>query len=76
MSVFFPVGSVDGDMVCVQVSTLDDFAFEKEEFFNLHMSSEFNVAVRTPYVTLQIVDDEGEFSISLCAFSIITTKVT
>ena len=63
----FPAGSTSGDMQCVNISIIDDFAYEKNESFSVHISSEEEVYVPDPYVGVVIADDEGEWYVTLIA---------
>ena len=56
---YFDVGSGNGDRVCVNVTILDNKAFEKDEYFNLQVTSEMNVVIHDNTSTVHIVDDEG-----------------
>ena len=55
----FPAGSTSGDVRCVNISITDDFAYEKNESFSVHISSEEEVSVPDQYVDVVITDDEG-----------------
>lgn len=58
---FFPNGSLDGAILCVDITIIDDECFEKNHTFEfLIASTEENVAI-TPIqtVTIVIIDNEG-----------------
>ena len=57
----FPEGSSNGTTACVWVPLIDDYVFEKFEFFTVHIYSvEPNVHVYGHhYVTVNIYDDDG-----------------
>lgn len=57
----FPVGSVNGSMACLNVSIINDMAFEKMEDLLLHIvSTEDDVMVFNNYTTLRIEDNDCE----------------
>ena len=55
------MNTTSGDMQCVNISIIDNFAYEKNESFSVHISSEDGVSVPDPYVDVVIADDEGEY---------------
>ncbi len=57
--IFFPIGSMAGAKESINVTILDDMAFEKNEDFWIHLSSEPAVYISMPYVNVTIIDDEG-----------------
>ena len=61
----FPEGSRNGETSCVDISIVDDLAFEKLEVFLLHIGAiEKNIIIHKPYyVPIFIYDDEGELLI-------------
>lgn len=59
-----PAGSASGasgSIQCQNISIVDNNAFEKSETFFVYLSSEPNVQVPDPNVTVTILDDEGMF---------------
>ena len=56
---YFDGGSGNGEGVCVNVTILDNTAFEKDEYFTLQVVSEMNVVIHDSTSTVHIVDDEG-----------------
>lgn len=60
-TIIFPADSVNGNQVCFDVSIIDDLAFEKDEYFSLHIvSAEDNVIIHIEYISFHIHDDDCE----------------
>ena len=62
VSMPFPAGTSEGDAdstQCVDISIIDNMAFEKNETFFVIISSEPEVILFDPNGTVVIVDDEG-----------------
>lgn len=60
----FPIGSTDGTEVCCNVTIFDDLAFEKVEFFFIHVVSERNVInADFPYLFMHIQDNDSKSKI-------------
>ena len=57
-SLSFTAGSVTGDEVCINVTLVDNDAFEKDEYFTVEVASEVNVVVHNN-LTLHIMDEDG-----------------
>ena len=56
----FPSGSSSGATECVNISIIDDEAFEKDEVFSVHIVDfEEGIIFNTSYVEVMITDDEG-----------------
>lgn len=60
-SLYFPVGSVDGAMLCLNFSIDDDQIFEKDDNFTIHIgSTEENVNIGPiNYTRVLVIDNEG-----------------
>lgn len=54
----FDVGDVDGELRCVDITILDNIAFEKTEHFYVHIDSETEVVIHQEYAPVYIVDDD------------------
>ena len=61
---YFDIGSVDGEELCLNVTITDNQAFEKEENFSLHFMSEPNVISHSMYTRVIIADDEGKSTLA------------
>lgn len=56
----FPEGTTMADNTqCINISITDNGAFEKDEYFLVHISSEPEVSVPDPFTFVNITDDEG-----------------
>ena len=55
----FPVSSENGSTECVNISIVDDLAYEKDKIFFVIIESEPEVILPDPNVTVVIADDEG-----------------
>lgn len=61
----FPSGSSSGATECVNISVMDDKAFEKDEVFTVHLVDfEEGIIADTSYIEVIINDDEGIKSLS------------
>ena len=56
---YFDLGSNNGDRVCVNVTIMDNMAFEIDEYFTLQVMSEINVVIHDNTATVHIVDNES-----------------
>ena len=54
-----------GSTQCVNISITDNLAFEKNETFFVIISSEPEVTLPDPNVTVVIADDEGQFYMAI-----------
>ena len=61
LDLFFPVNSMDGDLLPVTFNITDDEAFEKDHSFNVSIvEAEDNVEITPPSTAIvTILDDEG-----------------
>ena len=55
-----PSGSPVGFTECVDIEVFPDRAFEKDEVFSVHISSERNVNISMPYTSVTIVNDDSK----------------
>ena len=55
----FNEGATSGTKVCVNVTILDDDAYEKDENLTIHLSSEYNVNINNPYSVVEIQSNDG-----------------
>lgn len=62
-TIIFPANSMNGDQVCFGVRIIDDLAFEKDEYFELHIvGAEDNVILHVAYISFHIHDDDCKCS--------------
>lgn len=54
----FPPPGTPG-VQCVDIAIINNFAYEKNESFSIHISSEPGVSVPDPYIAVNITDDDG-----------------
>ena len=59
VTLVIPLGSMSGATQCQDITIVDNSAFEKNESFFVILSSEPNVQVPDPNVTVTIIDNEG-----------------
>ena len=59
-SLYFDIGSDNGETLFLNVTITDNQAFEKEEDFSLHVLSEPNVIAHVTYTEVIIADDDGK----------------
>ena len=64
-SLSFSSGSQSGDMVCTNISIFDDLAFEKEEDFFVHVSTEPDVIIDDEYAIINIIDNDCKYKNTL-----------
>ena len=56
-------GTAVGGGVCHYFPITDDDAFEKNETFSVHISSELRVNIDEPYLTITIQDDDSKYGL-------------
>ena len=59
-ALYFAENSTNLATICLNVTILDDLAFEKDEHFFLYVVSEPNVNVMPNRTRVNILEDEGE----------------
>lgn len=62
MALIFPVASTNGDTVCINITTLDNNAFEKTEHFFLDIVCESNIQMDISRTQVNITDDDSEYN--------------
>ena len=58
-------GTIEGQGACHYLTILDDSAFEKNETFSIHISSEPRVNIAQKYLEITIQDDDSKFDFAL-----------
>lgn len=60
----FPEGSIEGARSCLNISILDDMAFEKTEYFTVDIgNTPGNVQVHIASTSVHIMDDDSKWNI-------------
>ena len=49
-------------MVCFNISVVDDDIVEGDQYFLVHVNSEENVVIHSPYNTIHIHDDDSKLT--------------
>lgn len=72
----FEVGSVNGDEDCIDISILNNLAFEKTESLSVHIVAvEATVRIHIAYLTIVIHDDDGKhFTVHAYGFACIDNE--
>lgn len=65
-SLVFPLGSVQGDISCIDIRIYDNLAFSKTRIFSVHIAEveigDRGLVIHDPYANVSIFNNDGEFN--------------
>ncbi len=70
-TVYVPIGSSNGSLVCVNITIVDDSSFEKENYFLVNVGDvENNVFIEDRQSLIHVIDNDGN---QFCSILAVTT---